>query len=59
MSTTGGHLVVQFDPLTDTLTTSKDIPVTYVVWNDVSTVSTDRTIGVVGKAVVCYYYHEL
>ena len=53
MAYSQGSLTVKFDPLTEAITKSQDISITFEVWNHVSNVSSDQSIGVLSESVDC------
>ena len=52
MTKTDGSLKVSLIPSVESY--SKDVPVTFKVWNHISSTSTVKSVGVVGKVYYCY-----
>ena len=48
---TNGSVKVSFTPFTGSLSASKDVQVTFVVWNPISSIRKTKSVGVVGKSL--------
>lgn len=52
-----GSLTLSFSPYPDTITKSKDIVITFKVWNHISSLSVKRSLGIVGKFFIQFLMH--